>query len=167
MKIKNLNRFQKFKNIVNECLLNMKEVVKIATKDPENTEAIINRNQKVPFTPDRLNELSSLIIKDNLMENKSIRKWSDYFSKAHPDIHYAHRDVHIYYSPTIHAATFKEHMDNSINFIVQCEGYSRWTVHGIEMLLEPQDVLYIPCRTTHRCIPLSRRLSLSFAYWRD
>lgn len=166
MKIKNLTKFQKFEKLLDKPLLTGKEVIEIAKADPANTETILNKDTKAPFKLEHLNNFSSLIIKENLLKRKDIRDWSDKFSKAHPDIHYANRDVHIYYSPTIETAVFKEHQDPSLNFIVQCEGYSRWIVHGLETLLEPRDAIYIPAYSPHQCIPLSGRLSLSFAFWR-
>jgi ribosomal protein L16 Arg81 hydroxylase len=78
--------------------------------------------------------------------------------------------------------SFRTHADSQYVLILQLDGVSDWTIFGetwngnpsevictndsiltvdFEYTLHPGDVLYIPYRRYHKCIPKSKRLSAS------
>lgn len=77
-------------------------------------------------------------------------------------------------------SSFTAHCDKTLNVILQLDGWSKWLVYDetgeepvtsndeskltpvYEEVLHPGDLLYIPALRYHKCIPRSRRLSLSF-----
>ncbi len=64
------------------------------------------------------------------------------------------------------ACSFGKHLDYAHNLIVQQKGKSRWIVDNFcDTVLEPGDMLYIPFKYKHECVPLSKRLSISFPFW--
>jgi ribosomal protein L16 Arg81 hydroxylase len=83
-------------------------------------------------------------------------------------------------STTHYNSSFKVHCDKTLNVILQLDGESKWTVYNekgeepmtendeskltpvYEEVLHPGDLLYIPALRFHKCVPRSRRLSLSF-----
>lgn len=92
-------------------------------------------------------------------------------------------DIHVY-GARDSASSFKCHYDNFANFIIQCEGETKWVVYknkatslfparndhplneddfevDWEGVLSPGDMIYIPDRAYHKASPDSRRLSMS------
>lgn len=89
--------------------------------------------------------------------------------------------AHVYggVSETYNNSSFAIHWDKTLNVILQLDGESHWTVYDesgeedktitedeatpvYSELLAPGDLLYIPAGRYHKCVPKSRRLSLSF-----
>ena len=75
-------------------------------------------------------------------------------------------DAHIYGCSKKNEKSFSQHRDAAHNFIVQCEGVCKWIVEGLdEQILTPGDMVAIPSECNHQCIPMSKRLSVSFPFW--
>lgn len=75
-------------------------------------------------------------------------------------------DAHIYGCSKGNERSFSKHNDAAHNFIVQCEGVCKWIVDGLgEKILSPGDMIAVPAQCNHECIPLSKRLSISFPFW--
>lgn len=89
-------------------------------------------------------------------------------------------DIHIYGAYDSSGKSFGAHSDLTANMILQVDGTSLWRVYAeksdspqqkdsseltevINQKLLPGMVLYIPHRTYHKCEPLTKRLSFSFA----
>jgi hypothetical protein len=77
-------------------------------------------------------------------------------------------NAHIYASYNNKSSSFKKHLDYAHNFIMPQTGKSRWVVENFcDTLLYPGDMLYIPYKWKHECIPTEKRISLSFPFWMD
>ena len=77
-------------------------------------------------------------------------------------------DAHIYGCRKDEGKSFSRHADKAHSFIVQCEGQCRWIVDGLgENILSPGDMISIPYLCYHECIPLGKRLSVSFPFWKE
>lgn len=89
-------------------------------------------------------------------------------------------DIHVYGAYDGSGKSFTAHSDPTSNIIVQLDGTSLWRIYAEKLDQVPRDkthlltevinqklypgmVAYIPNRTYHKCEPLSKRLSLSFA----
>ena len=167
MKITNPKKFKFFKNLIKENIFNYSDV-DILKKDLPNVEAITPTGKLYggkDHIPEKIDgrELSLVMI-NAFAYKKKFKTLSDFFIKM-CNLNYLRRDVHVYYSPDEEAAVFGRHKDPSFNFILQCQGKSRWIVDRVEFPMDPGDVVYIPCFMSHQCVPLGKRVSLSFAYW--
>lgn len=92
-------------------------------------------------------------------------------------------EIHSYCSYSEDSKSFKIHCDYASNFIIQCDGTTRWKVFNnrlsglypisnnsidednlelcIDVELTPGDLIYIPSRIYHAAIPSGKRLSMS------
>lgn len=83
-------------------------------------------------------------------------------------------DTHLYVSLTDYSKSFGIHHDVPYNLILQTEGTCEWNVWdtddiaqakkiapAIHTILEPGDLIYIPSKIVHQCIPQGKRVSLS------
>ena len=76
-------------------------------------------------------------------------------------------NAHIYGCRKDKGKSFSKHADKAHNFIVQSEGECVWRVEGLrENILFPGDMISIPYLCPHECIPLGKRLSVSFPFWK-
>jgi ribosomal protein L16 Arg81 hydroxylase len=98
---------------------------------------------------------------------KEFEHLANFFKLKEPELNKSLTwDVHIYVSPEENCGSLKPHFDEADNFILQCEGVSRWIVPNFfDIILEPGDIAFIPKYCVHQCIPLSKRISLSFSFW--
>lgn len=90
-------------------------------------------------------------------------------------------DVHVYAGLKSTSRSFPIHWDRPDNFIVPVSGVSRWKLYSntedefdgacltgdadldcvADELVRPGDLIYIPARTYHYCVPTGKRMSLS------
>jgi hypothetical protein len=139
---------------------NLKEVIK--KSDYYDFEIIKSNKQKRSGKYD-LRE-NSIIINNakNFFDFNFMKEWVDknkYFT-------YVKWNVHIYASYNKKSSSFNKHFDYAHNFIVPQQGKSRWILDDFcDTILEPGDLLYIPYEWKHECIPLEKRISLSFPFW--
>ena len=133
------------KNFVSKELLKWKDIEKLIQS--KNVETI-NKNQEKLNYDVKDKRKDSLIItgaKDNL----KAKDW----------------DVHVYVSYK-DGKSFKKHNDQAINYIIQCQGKSRWIVENcFDVILDKGDLIYIPYEWYHQCIPLTKRISISIPIW--
>ena len=74
----------------------------------------------------------------------------------------------IYASYNEKSCSFKKHLDYANNLIIHQIGKSRWIVENFcDTMLYPGDLLYIPYKWKHECVPTEKRISLSFPFWLD
>lgn len=79
---------------------------------------------------------------------------------------YVNWDAHIYASYTKKSCSFHKHFDYAHNIIIQQKGKSNWIIEDFcNTAIEPGDMIYIPYKWKHQCIPTEKRLSLSFPFW--
>jgi|TARA_R100000084_G_scaffold87798_1_gene42101 hypothetical protein len=79
---------------------------------------------------------------------------------------YVNWDAHIYASYTKKSCSFPKHFDYAHNIIIQQKGQSNWIIEDFcNIILEPGDMIYIPYKWKHQCVPTGKRLSLSFPFW--
>lgn len=98
-------------------------------------------------------------------------------------------DVHLYAGLSPKSSSFFAHWDFPDNFIIQQDGCCEWTIFNesasvenverirydhestlstdFKIISNPGDVIFIPAFRYHKCIPLSRRISLSIPVPRD
>jgi len=80
--------------------------------------------------------------------------------------HYRLWNADIYASYNEKSSSFKQHLDYANNLIIPQCGKSRWIVENFcDTILDPGDLLYIPYKWKHKCIPIEKRISLSFPFW--
>jgi len=146
------------KNIVDWKKL--KEVIK---KSNDNDFEIIKTNKEKRFGKYDLGENSIIISKARKFFNFNFMKE---FVDTNKYFKYVRWDAHIYASYKKDSSSFNKHFDYAHNFIVPQKGKSRWVVDDFcDTVLEPGDLLYIPYKWNHMCIPLEKRISLSFPFW--
>jgi hypothetical protein len=122
-----------------------------------------------------LNKNHSFILTQMSCYNKALNYFCDRVDQRFNSA----SDVHIY-GGIDGSGSFKVHVDIPHNIIIQLEGKCRWTIYDekyeigrvdqnkltpvIECLMEPGDVLFIPSKQAHLCVPISKRLSASIPF---
>lgn len=151
------------RKFIKKNLLTWKELDQVIEKcDEQDFEVILSTKQK--RFGKRAYKNKSIIISNCL-------KFFDFsFIKEFVDneklFKYKNWDAHIYASYKKESCSFPEHFDLAHNIIVQQKGKSKWIVKNFcETILNPGDLLYIPYKWKHECIPFEKRLSLSFPFW--
>jgi len=112
-------------------------------------------------------EEKNLIFIDAYKYKKEFDTLNKFFKLKIPQLNTStHSDVHIYTGHESKCRSFGPHFDLADNIIVQAQGKSRWIVANcLDVILHPGDAIFIPNQVVHECIPLGRRLSLSFPFW--
>ena len=125
-----------------------------------------NRIKKEILNNEDLNN-KTIIFSKTLNYKKEFEYLINFFKLKVPELNKSIRnDVHIYAGLDEISKSFGEHFDKSANFILQTEGKSRWVISSfLDVVMEPGDVLYIPRLYVHECIPLTKRISISFPFW--
>ena len=147
--IKNFITWKKLDTIIKDC-------------DEKDFEVILENKEKRFGKNNYRNK--SIIISNCLkyLDCSLIKKYVD----KNKLFQYGNWDAHIYASFKKEACSFGKHLDHAHNLIVQQKGKSRWIVDDFcDTILEPGDMLYIPFKYKHECVPLSKRLSVSFPFW--
>tara|TARA_R100000005_G_C4934325_1_gene161811 strand:+ start:263 stop:742 length:480 start_codon:yes stop_codon:yes gene_type:complete len=151
------------RNFVVKNLLNWKELDHVIDKCDDQDFEVILPTKKKRFGK-RGYKKNSIIISNCL-------KFFDFsFIKEFVDTNklfkYVRWDAHIYASYTKESRSFPKHFDYAHNIIIQQKGNSNWIVEDFcDTVLQPGDMLYIPYKWKHECIPTQKRLSLSFPFW--
>jgi len=157
-----------YRNFINSSVFNFDELKNLYENYPEDKIEMINNNVKYrPYIREQVNNKSTLIFveAENIKEEfKSLKK---VFELKFPKLKKSKRwEVHIYFSYSGESTSFKTHTDVADNIIVQTEGLSKWHLPGFfNKTLAIGDMLWIPKGVEHGCVPLSKRISLSFAFW--
>ncbi len=109
----------------------------------------------------------NIIFNNTYNYKKEFFTLKEFFKLKVPELNnYKKWDVHIYTGHENNCRSFGPHFDIADNFIIQVQGKSRWVVsHSFDIILEPYDVIFVPKYWVHECIPLGKRISLSFAFW--
>ena len=151
------------RKFIRKNLLTWKELDQVIKKcDDQDFEVILPTKQK--RFGKRAYKNKSIIISNCL-------KFFDFnFIKEFVDTNqlfkYVRWDAHIYASYTKESCSFPKHFDYAHNLIIQQKGQSNWIVEDFcNTVLEPGDMIYIPYKWKHECIPTEKRLSLSFPFW--
>ena len=128
----------------------------------------------------RIEEGHSFVISKFTNINNNLYDLYDEFCKIYPN---KTIDFHLYAGLNKNSISFPAHNDLASNFIIQIDGECQWIIfkeHATReesenfvqkneseltpsyvTILKPGDVLYIPGGKYHKCIPLTKRLSLS------
>lgn len=157
-----------FKNFINTSVLNSDDIKHLYKNHPEEKiELIQDRIKYKPCKKELVNYKSTLVfigaagIKKEFLELKKV------FELKFPQIKKATSwDVHIYFSFSGESTSFNTHVDQADNIILQTEGLSKWHLPGFfDKTLTTGDMIWIPKGIKHGCIPVNKRISLSFAFW--
>lgn len=155
------------KKAIEKNILDYSEVDSVLQQSQsENIRVIDAEGKKLHPTAENISNNSVLI--DNVKNYKTeFNSLKEYFLLKTPELQdNIGWDVHVYSSPSHQQRSFKMHIDNAYNYIVQTYGKSRWILpHHFDVITEPGDVVFIPIHVAHECIPLSKRVSLSFPFW--
>lgn len=138
-------------------------------------------NTSTPDTKALINEIkngNSFVL--NSMERYT--KGLFYASNILSQIHNKYVTTNIYGGLKTNSRSFNTHYDEQYVLVLQLDGISNWTIFkgiangvtnmlnddsGLEIdvqgALHPGDVLYIPYRRYHKCIPVGKRLSASIS----
>ena len=143
--------------------------------DWKGLETIIKESADEDFEVINSNKRSNRAKRDEVIKNSLIlshcKKFLDCsFIKEFVDNNnyftYSRWDAHIYASYYKTSYSFSKHFDYAHNFIIPQHGKSRWIVSNFcDTILKPGDMLYIPCKWEHECIPSEKRISVSFPFW--
>lgn len=162
-----------FKKFINTSLFDYSEL-NVLFNQAEYLEQlnfrIINKGLSYSVSNDKLletkNENTTYIIEDAKNIKPTFKSFRDVFVEKFTDLRSSvNWDVHIYASRDKGESSFQPHKDKASNVIVQCEGTCRWTVDDKTYDLEQGDIVYIPIGAKHHCLPLTKRISLSFPFW--
>lgn len=89
--------------------------------------------------------------------------------------YFGHGQVNVYASPAKDSKSFPAHADATENFLFHTEGKTKWTIYEEfapgkpetivdEFVLEPGDLLYIPCYQYHKVDTIGPRILLSIHF---
>ncbi len=124
----------------------------------------IHNNSKENFNG-KLESNKSYIIEDLYNYKKDFIELKNLFIKKFK-IKSVRWDVHLYASMSNEGSTFNIHSDPADNVILQTDGLSYWKLpKNFNTFLETGDAIFIPRGVEHGCIPMTKRVSLSFAFW--
>ena len=152
---------------INNSILNFQELnLLINSTDPSNID-VITSNGKIFFKPYTDYGDSTFIVSNTKDIKPVFKDLIEKFKEKYPILKNCKRnDVHIYAGQSHKSSTFGIHTDTSYTIILQCEGSCKWILpEDFEVELYCGDILWIPKGTKHGCLPLSKRISLSFAFW--
>jgi len=152
---------------INTSVLDFEELEIILNNFEPSSIELINNNFKEPFVLEKFNENSSVIVSNARRVKPIFNNLINVFKEKFPILKSCKSyDVHIYASPSNKSSTFGTHVDTSHTIILQTQGLCKWVLpNNFEKIIECGDILWLPKGTIHGCIPLSKRISLSFAFW--
>jgi uncharacterized RmlC-like cupin family protein len=147
-----------------------------------------NKIARLPLIPSRwspipivqLSKIFSVIENGNtfIITNfsRETKKLNDFIGIIENALATGHVDAHVYASFET-GNSFNAHFDESSNIIFQLDGECQWVIYkdfGIDDIkneceltvcktftLKPGDLIYIPSKQYHKCIPKSKRISVS------
>lgn len=158
------------KNFIESNIFNWDDLNNLIKNHPKHLIKFLNKDGgKDLFDENILKEKegSTLIFTNTQTVKKEFQQLVDYFKLKKPILKNTKLwDVQIYASFGNGLFSFVPHFDSAYNFILQCEGSSKWNVyHAFHEVLQPRDLVFIPKNWVHECIPLTSRISLSFSFW--
>lgn len=160
--------------------LHNSEVVIIGDNQQKENTYISTHDSSTPTKEifEQINSGRSFILNSMERYTKGLFYASNIFSR----IHNRYVTTNIYGGVDVQSKSFRTHADSQYVLILQLDGVSDWTIFGekwngnpnevicindniltvdFQYTLLPGDVLYIPYRRYHKCIPRSKRLSAS------
>jgi len=156
------------KNFISKNIFNWTDFKSLMKDHPINFIETINELNEKDFIKNKKSlKNKSVIISNTINVKKEFLYLINFFKLKIPILNNSNEnDVHIYASFSKKSKSFKSHKDSSYTFILQTEGKSRWIVKNMfDIILEPNDLIYIPKMVEHECIPMGKRISLSFPFW--
>ena len=154
---------------IKSSLLSFKELEFIIQGIDLKQIELITQKGKIPFSFQEYNKNTSLIISNALNVKLIFNSFVKVFKEKFPILKNCKRhDVHIYAGASHQSKTFPVHVDTSHTIVLQTEGKCKWLLpEDFEVEMECGDLLWIPKGTKHGCLPQSKRISLSFAFWEN
>ena len=161
-----------FSKFINTSVFNFEELHNLYKNHPINDLEVIIDNVKLSLkyksnVEQFANHKYSLIFRGAKEVKETFYNLKKVFELKFPQIKKAKEwDVHIYSSYSGESTSFNIHADKADNVILQTEGLSKWHLPNyFDTTLSTGDMIWIPKGVKHQCIPLNRRISLSFAFW--
>jgi hypothetical protein len=175
----NILTWEDVEHYINDNLHNS-EIVIIGDNQQKRETYISTHTNSTPTKSifEQINNGSSFILNSMERYTKGLFYASNIFSL----IHNKYVTTNIYGGIDSKSKSFRTHADSQYVLILQLDGISDWTIFGevwngnpnevictddsiltvdFQHTLLPGDVLYIPYRRYHKCIPKSKRLSAS------
>ncbi len=175
----NILTWEDVEHYINDNLHNS-EIVIIGDNQQKQETYISTHTNSTPTKSifEQINNGSSFILNSMERYTKGLFYASNIFSL----IHNKYVTTNIYGGIDSKSKSFRTHADSQYVLILQLDGISDWTIFGevwngnpnevictddsiltvdFQHTLLPGDVLYIPYRRYHKCIPKSKRLSAS------
>jgi hypothetical protein len=175
----NILTWEDVEHYINDNLHNS-EIVIIGDNQQKQETYISTHTNSTPTKSivEQINNGSSFILNSMERYTKGLFYASNIFSL----IHNKYVTTNVYGGIDSKSKSFRTHADSQYVLILQLDGISDWTIFGevwngnpnevictddsiltvdFQHTLLPGDVLYIPYRRYHKCIPKSKRLSAS------
>ena len=175
----NILTWEDVEHCINDNLHNS-EIVIIGDNQQKQETYISTHTNSTPTKSifEQINNGSSFILNSMERYTKGLFYASNIFSL----IHNKYVTTNVYGGIDSKSKSFRTHADSQYVLILQLDGISDWTIFGevwngnpnevictddsiltvdFQHTLLPGDVLYIPYRRYHKCIPKSKRLSAS------
>lgn len=134
------------------------------TSEPHQIEWIDDNHEKHPYDKKKIQ--NNTVILSGLKKHKLDYTLIKDFLALRDSIPYQEWGLHAYASYKKGNVSFPSHWDFANNYIIQCEGRCRWILQGhFDIVLTKGDLIFIPAKCVHQCVPLEKRLSLSFPLW--
>jgi len=175
----NILTWEDVEHYINDNLHNS-EIVIIGDNQQKQETYISTHTNSTPTKSifEQINNGSSFILNSMERYTKGLFYASNIFSL----IHNKYVTTNVYGGIDSKSKSFRTHADSQYVLILQLDGISDWTIFGevwngnpnevictddsiltvdFQYTLLPGDVLYIPYRRYHKCIPKSKRLSAS------
>ena len=175
----NILTWEDVEHYINDNLHNS-EIVIIGDNKQKQETYISTHTNSTPTKSifEQINNGSSFILNSMERYTKGLFYASNIFSL----IHNKYVTTNVYGGIDSKSKSFRTHADSQYVLILQLDGISDWTIFGevwngnpnevictddsiltvdFQHTLLPGDVLYIPYRRYHKCIPKSKRLSAS------
>lgn len=152
------------KKFLDKSILNFDELdVILQNFDIANINAIDSEGNSYPFNGVQNNQ--SLIVHSANSLKEEFRLLINFFIMKTPELKQYQNDVHIFTSPSGTSNSLPLHHDTNHNYILQTVGKCRWICpNHFDVIMEEGDLIFMPAYVTHLCIPLDRRISLSFPF---
>jgi ribosomal protein L16 Arg81 hydroxylase len=156
------------KNFISENIFDWNDFNNLLKNHQKNLIETIDQNRIKKYILDNEDLNNKTVIFSNVLNyKKEFNYLINFFKLKVPELKKSFKnDVHVYAGLNETSKSFGEHFDQSANFILQTEGKSRWVISNfLDVVMEPGDIVYIPKLYVHECIPLTKRISLSFPFW--
>ena len=152
------------KRFLDTSILNFSELnLILQNHNIENINAIDSEGTSYPFNGVQDNQ--SLIIHKAKDLKEEFKVLMDFFIMKTPELKQYQNDVHIFTSPSGTSNSLPLHHDTNHNYILQTFGKCRWICPDhFDVIMEQGDLIFMPAYVLHLCIPLDKRISLSFPF---